>query len=106
MATTVKVAHTPGPWLFDTFSRGVNDPRSPVKTERGYFVQQKRGLDVCELRTQASRPAEETKANARLIAAAPELLQALKRLLRESDDGITIGGVEDAQAAIAQATGE
>lgn len=46
----------------------------------------------------------ETAANARLIAAAPELLRALENLLREADDdGITRAGVDQALAAIAKA---
>lgn len=51
-------------------------------------------------------------ANARLIVAAPELLLAVQRFLKEradTDDGETfetsIGCIEDMQAAIAKATG-
>ena len=51
--------------------------------------------------------AEEARANARLIASAPELLEALSRLLSavEADD-IGPGHIEDARAAIARARGE
>lgn len=51
----------------------------------------------------------ETEANARLIAAAPELLAALKLLSaeewRDDDDPILLSAREQARAAIAKATG-
>jgi hypothetical protein len=53
---------------------------------------------------------EETTANARLIAAAPDLLKALIDLLDEADlaevDEYTAPKVEAARAAIARATGD
>ena len=46
------------------------------------------------------------RASARLISASPVLLDAIARLLREDADGhITIGCIEDAQAAFAIAGG-
>jgi hypothetical protein len=53
---------------------------------------------------------EETTANARLMAAAPDLLAALRDLLDEADlnevDEYTAPKVEAARAAIARATGD
>ena len=52
---------------------------------------------------------KETKANARLIAAAPELLEALKRSLSwlsSYPGGGAINVYDQAQQAIAKATGE
>ena len=53
---------------------------------------------------------EETTANARLIAAAPDLLKALIDLLDEADlaevDEYTAPKIEAARAAIARATGD
>ncbi len=50
---------------------------------------------------------EEDADNARLFAAAPDLLAAIKRLLLEADDdGITREGVEQAQDAIVKAEGK
>lgn len=98
--------HTPGPWIFNSFSYEVNDPRSVTKTQRGYFVQKQKGFDICQLPLQASTPADETKANARLIAAAPELLEALLRFARamEQTSYPELQGIwSDANAAIAKA---
>jgi hypothetical protein len=50
------------------------------------------------------RTVEKLAANARLIAAAPELANALEQLLREADDdGITRDGVDRALLALAAA---
>lgn len=53
---------------------------------------------------------EETTANARLMAAAPDLLAALRDLLDEADlnevDEYTAPKIEAARAAIARATGD
>lgn len=60
--------HTPGPWSFKTVS---TDGASSVKGADG------RG--VASVSGNIRRPADEMVANAALIAAAPELLEALKR---------------------------
>lgn len=68
---------TPGPWFIDDQSDDyemaiVGHPTWPC-TRNG-----KRGVwDVCKIETDT----EDTKANARLIAAAPDLLEALRALL-------------------------
>ena len=50
---------------------------------------------------------EQDIANARLIAAAPDMLQALEELIAEWSDGKhESGGFDMARAAIAKATGE
>jgi hypothetical protein len=56
-----------------------------------------------------SQEAEETRANARLISAAPELLEAIEELLAWGSDPNTPHGkiaLEHAEAAIAKATKE
>jgi hypothetical protein len=81
--------HTPGPWFYDDTMKGrVNiNSQSAAVASIPY-------IDA------------EAVANARLIAAAPDLLDALRRLMREEADGeFTIGLIEDARAAIAKAEG-
>ena len=95
------MAHTPGPWTIDedgdtnvmgeTIAIGILDPQ-------GHRVGEADGRDL-------SLP--EAEANARLIAAAPELLAALVALLplSETRDGHLYGSeFVAADAAIAKAT--
>ena len=89
--------HTPGPWFVTPDGFRVTD--KPV-----WFDQD------------GSRHGEtpnivifaETQANARLIAAAPELLEALVNLLRvhEGEGGTKYHAGDIARAAIAKATGQ
>ena len=83
--------HTPGPWTHEGQGdiTGIEDNgfgRGPV--------------DVCSvyLRTVEGRH----EANARLIAAAPDLLEALECLIKSDHDDV----IEMARAAIARARGE
>lgn len=84
-------AHTPGPWAVDpTVSSG------EVMTAHGYAIH--------EHPTYSSiTDTKEIQANARLIAAAPELLLALQELM--NTDGGDLRWFS-ARAAIAKATGE
>jgi len=80
--------HTPGPWIIDS------DDGDIIEVVSGdYFI-----ADVHRL-----EPKDEWRANARLIAAAPELLEALEELvdLYEYEDNVS----RDARAAIAKARG-
>ena len=82
--------HTPGPWGHDT--------------RRVYTMDT---CQLCSIATMADSKA--AAANARLIAAAPELLEALAALLWQHDNngGILCGmALQDARAAIARATGK
>lgn len=89
--------HTPGPWQV---SRGYNTTDYPCFYIHGMAGDQKR--DVATL-----------DANARLIAAAPELLEALKRIgdpefryASDDDEDTQLSmRIADARAAIAKATG-
>ena len=81
-------AHTPGPWFVQESDHA----------DTGLLIKPIPGQVVAEC-----DPVPEMEANARLIAAAPELLEALQacvKLLRE--DGTT---TQRALAAIAKATG-
>jgi hypothetical protein len=63
--------HTPGPWMFH-LGRGAN-PRFHVQTTSGYQI-----ASTTELNShpQAKDENEQRQANARLIAASPDLLEA------------------------------
>ena len=104
--------HTPGPWEF-------NGPFSTTGGRNGYFVQSP-DIDVCVipfgvLDTEAELSA---KRDARLIAAAPELLEALQECITDdnamcivqNDVAYMIRRLRSisnvARAAIAKATGE
>ena len=93
--------HTPGPW------RIIERPESTVwiqgqQDENGY-------REVCTLPNYLLLQREKTEANARLIAAAPELLEALKACVHAMDSATRFDGntrpFDDARAAIAKATG-
>lgn len=83
------MSHTPGPWEFDPIDRVV------VKggAEIAYMARPANGADV------------------RLIAAAPELLEALEFALAALEDvfgkdKIDVGAINVARAAIAKARGQ
>jgi hypothetical protein len=84
------VGHTPGPWHADIYC---------VWAGGIYVAGTKTGL-----------PVEQQIANARLIAAAPELLEALEAYTKMYDEVQPAGGwqgvYEDGLAAIAKAKGE
>ena len=81
-------AHTPGPWSVGWGTGFINQVQ--IEPAIGY----------------AYGSGKEVKANARLIAAAPELLTALQGALESMETGITsIGVIQAARDAIAEATG-
>lgn len=94
--------HTPGPWMADSHYPSVSAPTSP-------------NLSLCN---DHAIPMSERIANARLIAAAPDLLAALEAIFGIALDGkshfhsaelIRVMGKERfdaARAALAKATGE
>lgn len=87
--------HTPGPW---SYWNGICSPG-------GRVTQDETGTHIAIPTVYAN--AQLTDANARLIAAAPELLEALKSVLDMVSSGKTsLGLVEYARSAIAKATGE
>lgn len=91
--------HTPGPWM--AVGAWVEHPDDEV-------------ADICVCDTMLfsqghfNRSEEEECANARLIAAAPELLEALKKLMKDAGGEDLVKwkiAHEAARAAIAKATG-
>ena len=97
--------HTPGPWTVTRVSK------STIVKDIYISASPERIARVCVSSTAQS--IAEYEANARLIAAAPDLLEALNRLLPMAEDGIfqyggKTGDDDDivfARAVIAKATG-
>lgn len=90
----MKTKNTPGPWSVDRYSTG-NSRRIVVNGTSGM---------VADLDWNSHA---ENDANARLIAAAPELLNMLQRMYDETNGGGTpcLLTLEHAVVAIAKATG-
>jgi len=65
--------HTPGPWDFDSFAL-----REEIRAENNPLI-----ATVCSVHCDSP---EQMKANARLIAAAPELLEALRWYAELAED--------------------
>jgi hypothetical protein len=90
-------AHTPGPWIYEyspwTAQDGKEIPAFEVHgTEK-----------VCD--TNENRPAEEQEANARLIAAAPDLLEAAELVIVRWSEGDLAEAVRFLDSAVAAAKG-
>jgi hypothetical protein len=94
----MEAKHTPGPWETD---------RNNVHAGQIATIHHCIGNDWIEVWSPNWPDSEETQeANARLIAAAPDLLSALNRLLDDDDAHLTLQGRRNlARAAIAKATG-
>ena len=90
--------HTPGPWEikrhFDSCYRYISAPEHIALAQVVWCVEEEERSPVCE-------------ANAHLIAAAPELLEALENLLKvyEGEGGAQHHAGDMARAAIAKAKG-
>ncbi|HFT1859310.1 TPA: hypothetical protein RG921_004299 [Pseudomonas aeruginosa] len=107
--------HTPGPWVLDTIptSVGICHRIGPFPPRRPDDVTVRHACLYADYPS-ASNPAdEELEANARLIAAAPELLDALEDavnrltsslILLKCDDDFIKKETAKARAAIAKAT--
>lgn len=114
-----EVKHTPGPWEFG-FGDGVYGPRAAPTCylDGNGFLQIPIRVGKNPVAwILSSRPDGHEDADARLIAAAPELLEALRELLDEhvrtlpyaygtDDDPEDSAIVRFGRAAIAKATGE
>lgn len=88
-----EMKHTPGPWKFDpayaTYGRYSRGEPAVIETPRGDII----------IDQGVGRGHDEAKANARLIAAAPELYEALKAIF--PDDGHNESdGCEDHRACL------
>lgn len=97
--------HTPGPWIAHAL----------MVSEAGQPIGRYRDICHCGLGMRSPSDAGESEANARLIAAAPELLLALQAVINDRHDldmvpsnerGRTTTAFELAVSAIAKAKGE
>lgn len=123
----MKVQHTPGPWellgaMNNVYSeRGIKNASGMTAYENDrWHIAQIGTVTRCKETAQFEEiPEKELMANARLIAAAPELLEALENLLQytteqarqfdgpfDGDDDFYLFHVNAARAAIAKAKGE
>lgn len=103
-------AHTPGPWFQTTITmEGVptygSAPSRPIRARRpdGSEVQ------VCDAGSSVRGSGPTSAANARLIAAAPDLLAACMELVAQGEDTMRHhddGALKAARAAIAKARGK
>ena len=96
----METKHTPGPW------------NSRIKSERTWNVgvYDAQGNEVAHVSVKSALTAHRRDADARLIAAAPDLLSALQQIECLDDSVIGVNRIEYARniarAAIAKATGE
>jgi len=88
--------HTPGPWQwYWRHEDGV--------TNCGVFHEPRSGMAYSVCRAPQYQTEQKWMADARLIAAAPELLEALQAII---DTGLSTSKITAAKKAIAKATGE
>lgn len=90
--------HTKGPWRVGVKNAGTDE--RTVDAEHYH---------VCTCHHHCVGSIEkEMEANARLIAAAPDMLEALERLVANLDEGdfVSTTRIDEASAAIAKAKGE
>jgi len=104
--TAVVSGHTPGPWSHDYrhnrnggYSQEVFDERGELIATAAWYP-----VKLDDIITTTNR-----EANARLIAAAPDLLEAAERALAELEmfcAGTSLGEIGKLRAAIAKARGQ
>ena len=98
------MTHSTERWVLNENNNWKTNPFSITVRKHGVH-----SATVANIPTRMTIPPSEQKANARLIAAAPDLLDALKLMLAEcfdeERDDATIHAVAQARAAIAKAEG-
>ena len=106
---TAPATHTPGPWETKRAATPEAFPQFGVYAENG------NGRDLAHVVSAGTTRHAETEANARLIAAAPEMLEALRAMVARApfiDQSATAEGLANCEAlakarhAIRQSEGE
>lgn len=103
--------HTPGPWSLEPPKSSPFTPQANNRVWPSTAWANHRRDPICQLSSQGAAPPDidpEAQANARLIAAAPELLAALKSLIENVETGSyesTGQCIADCRAVIAKAEG-
>lgn len=104
--------HTPGPWKVDEWSVYSTSAKSEDGKSHSYFTVAKCAA-TCGSLIHRSIARDEVDANTRLIAAAPEMLEALKRVIDDMRCACEPGdgppedcGICYAKHAIAKAEGK
>lgn len=95
-----KAMHTPGPWV--TLPEEVDKPYIRIRGTRPGGRYKVANVITPVYEGVHEREADETRANARLIAAAPELLEALRAVLPYLTDGEDAGDEATQLAPIAR----
>ena len=102
---TKETRHTPGPWEYDPNSDNVEAENTLFDTEiAGTIVTADGGhrFHVARIWSDVFGGTDEAQANAHLIAAAPELLEALVSIRA----WVTDGGFEDTHEGVAEICGQ
>ena len=86
--------YTPGPWEVGSLC------------DSEFFAYNIAGQDGYHVAKASSRSEIETSANARLISAAPELLEALERILEDEEVALSRPDYVFAHEAVAKARGQ
>ena len=100
--------HTPGPWIIDKL---LSDKGAPIITAKSSWL--KRSRAIAKVLYEGGSEDPEVYPNALLIAAAPEILKALKNMVREWEEIVgteeenktPADPLEKAKLAIAKAEG-
>ena len=93
-----RAKHTPGPWAVERFPFSI-----------GVYTEMPENQCLAILQNEERLVTPELEANARLIAAAPDLLEACKSAIRmwDEDPRMPNGGIADSlRAAITKAEGQ
>ena len=109
-----QTAHTPGPWWIEPVGTIRNDADGNPRYDLPRIVRFGDGHSICKAHLIGGNDPDQALANARLIAAAPDLLEALEAMIEEWIDYATLNNLGDpgakhniklARAAIAKAKG-